>query len=256
MRSYHRSAVPSKSLFPFRLMISIAGVALAVLAPYVKAEGRDSGTQKVKKTSTRTEEELLKVLSQGNEAAEIVSALREFEKWVGVEKNPRAAKVLRELSERQLSDKSTDPVAEHILIDSLRALGLHGDAADVAHLQRWISGEDFLSRVDSRQFGPQTVRVRQSIQEAAIWGLGLSGNPSALGYLRKIKDQPPPTANVRSLLGVVADAIETNEEIAVMGATRYFSSAEQERRSKRIEERLRPIFEERERRRKEKRQKK
>lgn len=184
---------------------------------------------------------------------ERLSSIKDLSHRAGNKKRPFIGKALRDFAEEQISRKGrVSPAAERALGDSLRTIGLVGGSEETRFLIRWIREDDFLARISSATFGDSAGEAKNSLRNAAIWGLGLSGDPDALAAMRQLMANPPSGPHTRKMTGILRDAIEANQEISAIGAERYFSEAEAKKREQRLLERLRPVIEDRERRRREK----
>lgn len=187
--------------------------------------------------------------------AERLASMKNLSRRAGNKKRPLIGRALRDFAEEQMSRKDkVSPAAERVLGDSLRTLGLVGGSEEARFLTRWIREDDFLARISTATFGESAGEAKNSLRNAAIWGLGLSGDSEALAAMRQLMANPPSGPHARKMTGILRDAIEANQEISAMGAEKYFSEVEAKKREQRLLERLRPIIEDRERRRREKQQ--
>lgn len=223
---------------------------LSMIFSHAWAEESPSENESKKELS---DSEARDLINKKGSDTERLSSIKDLSRRAGNKKRPFIGKALRDFAEEQISRKGrVPPAAERALGDSLRTIGLVGGSEEARFLIRWIREDDFLARISSATFGDSAGEAKNSLRNAAIWGLGLSGEPDALAAMRQLIADPPSGPHTRKMTGILRDAIEANQEIAAMGAERYFSEAEAKKREQRLLERLRPVIEDRERRRREK----
>lgn len=137
------------------------------------------------------------------------------------------------------------------LANSLQTIGLSCGKSAVGFLQRWASDNGYLAQLAPSVLRGEADATKGALRIGAVWGLALTGSPLALKYLKEAESEARSVPAERQLHGVLLDAIEANVEIAKIGTQLYFSQPERQKREKKLLERLRPILNERERRRKE-----
>lgn len=234
----------------FSPFLMCLGIALQISNP-PPARGRDATAGELTDADAQR---LMATKGTEGERAKLISTLA---RRSGVRRRPEICNELLSFARDQESRTTRAPAGTaDALRYAFRTMGLACDKTAVPYLAKWAQADLFIKNVTTSTFDGGTNDNQQSLQVAAIWGLGMSGDADALKVLKRLQSTTPEGPQHRKIRGVLESAIETNVELGALGAEKYFSEAEEEKRKKRIEERLKPILDERARRRKERQTKK
>lgn len=141
----------------------------------------------------------------------------------GIEPNRRIARALREfIDQTRQIDGVVEASAVWAMVDSLKALGYRGDKGDFEFLMKWARGEVPLDHVRCHYEESDRQATHYHLQQAAVEGLGLTGDPQVLAFLEKLLAKPPTTRHPGSFAAATKKAVRDCEEIQRVGIKEHF----------------------------------
>jgi len=109
-----------------------------------------------------------------------------------------------------------------LMASALEVLGQRGGPEGIKYLEKWISDDSFSARVNCYPSGKASDYSRDYLIWSAVIGLGLSGDKTALTFLKKTTQNPPKVKYPGSLMGVLNRAVAENVKMQKVGARKFY----------------------------------